>query len=131
MADNSTISGVVFADDDIGGVHYQRVKLSVGADGAATDASSTNPVPVREPGTFAYAAGTTTGTIDVPTTARLKTVSVLANATSATTVTIGGGATITIPAGGSLDDEIKGDAINADVVIAGGAPQSYYITWIT
>lgn len=52
MADNVTIpaSGTgtatpVVATDDIGGVHYQRVKLTWGADGTANDASASNPVP--------------------------------------------------------------------------------------
>lgn len=42
MADNTTLNsgtgGDVIASDDIGGVKHQRVKLSVGADGAASDA---------------------------------------------------------------------------------------------
>ena len=44
MADNTTLNagtgGDVIASDDIAGVKYQRVKLSVGADGAAADAAS-------------------------------------------------------------------------------------------
>ena len=44
MADNTQLSsnigvGDVAASDDIGGVKYQRVKLSVGADGTAVDAA--------------------------------------------------------------------------------------------
>lgn len=48
MADNVTApgTGTVFASDDIGGVHYQRVKPVVGADGSATDVSSANPLPI-------------------------------------------------------------------------------------
>lgn len=41
MVDNVAItegSGTTIAADDIGGVKHQRVKLSIGADGAATDA---------------------------------------------------------------------------------------------
>jgi hypothetical protein len=42
MADNTELSagsgGDVIASDDIGGIKHQRVKLSVGADGAASDA---------------------------------------------------------------------------------------------
>lgn len=41
MADNlawTPGSGATIAADDIGGVHYQRVKLSLGADGSAADA---------------------------------------------------------------------------------------------
>jgi hypothetical protein len=41
MADNLAITvgaGTTIATDDIGGVHHQRVKLSLGADGSAVDA---------------------------------------------------------------------------------------------
>lgn len=51
MADNTTLNagtgGDVIASDDISGVKYQRVKLSIGADGAAADAALTAPLPVR------------------------------------------------------------------------------------
>jgi hypothetical protein len=50
MADNVPItagSGTNIASDDIGGVQHQRVKLSIGEDGSATDASRTNPVPME------------------------------------------------------------------------------------
>lgn len=42
MADNSTTpaSGLPVASDDIGSVQYQRVKLSLGADGTAVDAGA-------------------------------------------------------------------------------------------
>jgi hypothetical protein len=43
MADNVTVSqgtGTTIAADDIGGVMHQRVKLSLGADGTANDASA-------------------------------------------------------------------------------------------
>ena len=43
MADNQ----VPFATDDIGGVFYPRVKISEGPDGAATDVSQANPLPVQ------------------------------------------------------------------------------------
>lgn len=39
-------SGATVAADNIGGVLHQRVKISVGADGAADDASAENPLPV-------------------------------------------------------------------------------------
>jgi hypothetical protein len=52
MADNTTLNpgtgGDVIASDDIGGVKYQRVKISVGADGSATDATETTPLPVSD-----------------------------------------------------------------------------------
>lgn len=38
------------AADDIGGVLYERVKVNYGTDGNATDASTTNPLPVHDYG---------------------------------------------------------------------------------
>lgn len=58
MADGVNItagSGVVIASDDIGGVQYQRVKLSQGADGSATDVSSAAPLQVTLANTGANA----------------------------------------------------------------------------
>lgn len=49
MADNVTVdsgTGITVATDDIGGVAYQRVKISQGADGSATDVSSAAPLQV-------------------------------------------------------------------------------------
>lgn len=52
MADNYTTNsgsgGNTYASDDIGGVHWPRVKLAIGADGAATDVSSANPIPISD-----------------------------------------------------------------------------------
>ena len=55
MPDNVTIkdgagANSVIASDDIGGVNYQRVKIALGADGTAVDASASNPVPTAEVG---------------------------------------------------------------------------------
>ena len=49
MADNvgyTPGSGATVAADDIAGVLHQRVKIGIGADGAAVDLSSTNPMPI-------------------------------------------------------------------------------------
>ena len=49
MSDNVAVTagaGTNIATDDIGGVHYQRVKVTYGADGSATDPSSTAPFPM-------------------------------------------------------------------------------------
>lgn len=56
MADNKTITDgiagtIPIATDEIAGVNYQRVKISVGADGVAADATSANPVPVDDDAT--------------------------------------------------------------------------------
>lgn len=60
MADNTLQTGTdTIATDDIGGVKHQRVKVEYGADGSATDVSSTNPLPVMMPDLL------TTGTITV------------------------------------------------------------------
>lgn len=50
MADNVNVtegSGKTIASDDVGGVQYQRVKPSFGADGSATDVSTSAPLPVE------------------------------------------------------------------------------------
>lgn len=53
MADNvgyTPGTGATIAADDIGSVLYQRVKISEGADGSATDVSAANPMPSSVPG---------------------------------------------------------------------------------
>lgn len=52
MADNIAVtagSGTTVAADDIGSVYYQRIKVTYGADGSATDASPASPLPVLVP----------------------------------------------------------------------------------
>jgi len=52
MADNigyTPGAGATIAADDIGGVLHQRVKIGIGADGAATDISTSNPMPITAP----------------------------------------------------------------------------------
>jgi hypothetical protein len=79
-------------------------------------------------GTFGYAAGTVAATVDVPSGARVRYVTVLSGAGPAT-VTIAGGAAITVPTGGNFDRALAGDApLGADVVI-GGTVASYYVEW--
>lgn len=48
MADDVTLpgTGAVVATDDVSGVHYQRVKLDIGGDGAASAVTTSNPLPV-------------------------------------------------------------------------------------
>lgn len=67
MADNPSIpvtAGSLLAADDIGGVYYQRVKVTFGADGSASDVSSSAPLPISAaslplPSGAATAAGLT------------------------------------------------------------------------
>lgn len=94
MADTFTApaAGVVFASDDIGGVQYPRTKISVGADGAASDVSSANPMPVAGtvaldgPTLAALESVTVAGTValDGPTLAALEAITVTGGATEAT-----------------------------------------------
>ncbi len=56
MADNRTLpltgagdATAVVATDDVGGVHYQRIKLDAGADGVGLPVDATNPLPVYPP----------------------------------------------------------------------------------
>lgn len=47
MADNTPQTGAnTIATDEIGGIHYQRVKVTFGADGVATDVSADAKLPV-------------------------------------------------------------------------------------
>ena len=49
MADNVTLPATaeVVATDEVGGRHFQRVKVSHGEDGVALDASPATPLPVE------------------------------------------------------------------------------------
>lgn len=73
MADNVTFTrgnaatpptATVVASDDIGGVQYPRAKISWGVDGAAVDASATDPLPVTatQSGTWTVQPGNTANT---------------------------------------------------------------------
>lgn len=66
MADNVTANagagGATLASDDIGGVQYPRAKLAWGVDGAAVDASATNPLPIQ----VRNSSGTEIGTAGNP-----------------------------------------------------------------
>lgn len=59
MADNigyTPGSGATIAADEIGGVLYQRMKIGIGADGAATDLSTANPMPITAPNALSVSA---------------------------------------------------------------------------
>lgn len=86
-------------------------------------------VSPRRTGDFFYSAGTGTGTINIPSPARLGFVSLTAGA-SAATMTVGGGDTITVPANTTFANEFNNTTLNLDVVI-GGVPAAYYVDWYT
>lgn len=131
MADNTTIDaqagGDAIRSKDRSGIKTQVVMLDLNTGGAETLMAGV--LPVKENGTYAYATGTAAATVDVPAGARVKRVFVYAGA-SAATVAIAGGATITIPAGASFDEQIPGDATAGADVVIGGTVSSYYVSWV-
>lgn len=62
MADNTVLNtgtgGDTIASDDIGGIKHQRVKVEHGADGSATDVSTSSPLPVDQTNTSVADGGT-------------------------------------------------------------------------
>jgi len=50
MADNVSVGGLSYATDEVGGAHYQRVKVVSGADGTVNDVSTSNPLATSQQG---------------------------------------------------------------------------------
>ena len=74
MADDIAVtpgSGASVAADDVGGVLYQRVKLAIGADGSAADASLAAPLPSSDAGPAWASSYTYTTSADMTTAADL------------------------------------------------------------
>lgn len=70
MADNTTsAASPIVATDDVGGVHYQRIKLAFGPDGSATDASAATPLPITIAGDTAGTMANSPNVASVTTTA--------------------------------------------------------------
>lgn len=61
MADNVNVGGNTYGTDDVGGIHYQRVKPVVGPDGTATDVSTATPMPVSASSAYVELTGNHTG----------------------------------------------------------------------
>lgn len=60
MADNVGYTpgeGAIVAADEILGILYQRIKMTFGVDGVATDVSNDNPLPVNAVGEIVEALG--------------------------------------------------------------------------
>lgn len=89
-------------------------------------------VPVFEPrygGTYAYAAGTSAATVNVPANGRVQQVYAVSGSGGASTITIAGGDTITVPASTAFSTQITCDTDNQDVVFAGANLASYFVSW--
>jgi arginine repressor len=82
----------------------------------------------RQAGTYAYKSGTAPAAVDVPGGARVTRINVIPGLDASATITIGGGDTITVLAGGYFDEQIEGEALGTDVVF-GGSIRSYYVAW--
>jgi len=98
MADDVLVTagtGTTIATDDIGGRHFQRVKLAIGADGTAVDASSAAPVPAYAPDT------------QVAPTA-------IAALNAAVAIVLDGDAVVEIQATGTLSGTLIFEALSAD-----------------
>lgn len=98
MADNvllnAGIGGDTIAADDVGGVKYQITKMAVGADGAASLVSNSNPVPVSDAG----GSLTVDGTVELGSTS-LAALESLTTITTVSTVTAVTAITNALPAG--------------------------------
>ena len=100
MADNTTLNagtgGDVIATDDIAGVKYQRVKLSVGADGSAADAAS--------------GGGTEAGSLRV--TIASDSTGVLSVDDNGSSLTVDNGGTFAVQPAGSVAHDAAGTGVN-------------------
>lgn len=85
MADNIELAagsgGSTLATDDIAGVHYQRVKVTYGVDGSATDVSDTNPMPIDDAGGSITVDGTVTANLSATDNAVLDSIDSAVNGT--------------------------------------------------
>lgn len=143
MADNVSItagSGTTIAADDIGGVLHQRVKLSQGADGAATDVSAAAPLNVTLANTGANATPvvvdlganndvTITGTVAVTDnsgslTVDNSTLSVVGGGTEATAMRV----TLASDSTGVLSVDDNGGSLTVDGTVAATQSGTWDIT---
>ena len=120
MADNTTLNtgtgGDVIATDDIAGVKHQRVKLEIGADGAASDVHSGNPLPVT--GTVAV-SGSVAATLSEPISVDDNGASLTVDTPQLPAALVGGRLDVNIGAGsvsisGTVDTELPAASALAD-----------------
>lgn len=71
MPDNTTFqttvatppAGLVVATDDVSSVHFQKIKIDVGGDGASLPLSNSNPLPISDAGGSITVDGTVNATL--------------------------------------------------------------------
>jgi len=136
MADNITTNpgngGATVAADEIAGVMHQRVKVQYGADGAATDVSDANPLPVD--GGVAHDAADSGNPIKIGVKAVNAEPEAVANADRANLIADLVGKLITLPYA-NPENFTSGHATNTDgaetsCIAAAGAGVRTYVTLI-
>lgn len=129
MADNINVTqgtGTIIATDDVAGVQYQRVKLSQGADGSATDVSSASPLQVTLANT-----GSNTTAVKVDGSAVTQPVSGTVTASAQPGVDIGD-VTINNAAGASaVNIQDGGNSITVDGTVAATQSGTWNVTNIS
>ena len=120
MADNTLLNagtgGDTIATDDIGGVKYQRVKVTFGPDGVASDVALTNPLPVIITDTDRtdlrfYAVAAASGATTVETAITLTKSSGTSATTTAASFVVTSGKRFKITGQGIEKDGKKGDLL--------------------
>jgi hypothetical protein len=111
----------------------QVVLLGRNPSDGRVDTFDPNDLIPNDAGTYGYATGNTTASVDVPTGARITRVIAIPSSGGAVTVKILGNPTITLPTGWTFDEQIPGQAVaaaGADVLI-GGQCAFYYVAWVS
>jgi hypothetical protein len=123
MADNVAITpgtGATVAADDIGGVLHQRVKISQGADGSATDVSSAAPLQVTlANGTVPSHAVTNAGTFAVQAAVTAASGSIGSGAIASGAIASGAVASGAIASGAVASGAFASGSIAAGAIVAG------------
>ena len=143
MADNTTLNsgsgGDTIASDDIGGVKHQRVKLSVGADGSASDAIpvsaglDTTGAAVQAVGVVGQYDDASTSTVTenqfAPVRISSRRALLVEGVSSGTAVTVGdGGSTISVDDGGGALTVEGTVAVSGTVTVDLGANNDVTVT---
>lgn len=124
MADNVELNagtgGATLATDDVGGVHFQIVKLDVGGDGVSAPVSNSNPVPVSDAGGTLTVDGTVTANLSATDNAVIDAIQAATEATQAAvegTLTVSGTVAVTNAAltelAAAIDTELQCDIVSS------------------
>lgn len=141
MADNVAVAPATgvgtapVATDDVGGVHYQRIKVNFGAEGSATDVSAAAPLPVVPASSASFGSAkatvTTAGTRVQLTSQGCTSVTLKASRLNNGTVYVGG-STVAAANGFELEpgDSLTVDVTNANLVWIDAQASGDYVTYV-